>query len=402
MSREDFFRKISLQTDTKIVLVVLDGLGGLPMEGRTELETAATPNLDELAARSELGLTHPVGIGITPGSGPAHLSLFGYDPFKYDIGRGILEALGVGVQVGVGEVTSRGNFATLSGGQVTDRRAGRISSERNRLLIDKLAAEIKEIQGVRIKLYPGEEHRFVLVLQGEDIDDRLSDADPGAVGLPVPAAEALTESARKTAGVVNEFLMKAGAVLEDCHPANAVLLRGFAKPPDIPSIPDLFRLRPAAIATYPMYRGLARLVGMTVLETGHTVSDEVATLKKHYREFDYFFLHVKKTDSYGEDGNFAAKVKVIEEFDSVLPDILALQPDVLAITGDHSTPALLSGHSWHPNPLLLFSRFVRSQAGDSRPFNEYSCAEGILGSFPAMDLMPLMLANAMKLRKYGA
>lgn len=402
MSREEFFEKLSVQTETKIVLVVLDGLGGLPLEGKTELETAATPNLDKLAADSELGQTFPVGIGITPGSGPAHLSLFGYDPLRYDIGRGILEALGVGVQVGAGEVTSRGNFATLSDGLITDRRAGRISSEHNQRLIGKLSAEIREIQGVKITLHPGEEHRFVLVLQGKDLDDSISDADPGTVAKALPIAEPLRESAGKTAAVVNEFIDRAIKVLKECQPANAVLLRGFAKPPDIPTISELYKLRPAALATYPMYRGLARLVGMTVLEAGQTVFDEVAALKKHYHEYDYFFLHVKKTDSYGEDGNFAAKVKVIEEFDSVLPDILALKPDVLAITGDHSTPALLSGHSWHPNPLLVHSPYVRCRASESRLFNEYSCANGVLGSFLAMELMPLLLANTLKLKKYGA
>jgi len=402
MSREELFKNIAVQNDRKIVLVVLDGLGGLPVAGLSELETAKTPNLDSLAARSELGLSHPVGIGITPGSGPAHLSLFGYDPLRYDIGRGILEALGIGVEVGAGEVTCRGNFATISDGLVSDRRAGRISSERNSEIIVFLKDKIKEIDGVKISLYSGEEHRFVLVLQGQGLDDRIADVDPGIVGKPVPDAAAEFESGHKTARVVNEFVVRARDLLASFHPVNGVLLRGFAKSPDIPSMAELFKLRPAAIATYPMYRGLARLVGMTVLPTGKTMAAEIETLRQHYGDFDFFFLHVKKTDSWGEDGNFDAKVKVIEEFDTLLPEITALNPDVLVVTGDHSTPAQLAGHSWHPNPVLLHSPFVRPKPEASAGFGESACAVGTLGFFQAVDLMPLMLANALKLKKYGA
>jgi len=414
MEREELFRKISIENDKKMVLLVLDGLGGLPLNGRTELETANTPNLDLLAAESELGLSHPIAPGITPGSGPAHLSLFGYDPLKYEIGRGILEALGVGVEVGARSVAGRGNFATLENGLVTDRRAGRIPTEKNRELVAFLSEKIRMIEDVEVRLYPGEEHRFVLVLTGDGLSDQLTDADPEATGKPVKYAQARNEAAAKTARVVNQFIDRLTRELSALRPANTCLLRGFAQYPTIPSMAELFKLRAAAIAVYPMYRGLAQLVGMEILETGRTIRDQVATLKRHYAEHDFFFLHVKKTDSYGEDGDFTHKVEVIEEFDRWLPEVLELTPDVLVVTGDHSTPALMKGHSWHPNPVLLKSPYQRflppagqgcGKANDAvarAKFSEEACARGILGNFQAMDVLPLMMANALKFKKYGA
>ncbi|HEX7502427.1 MAG TPA: 2,3-bisphosphoglycerate-independent phosphoglycerate mutase [Acidobacteriota bacterium] len=427
MEREELYKKISIENDKKIVLLVLDGLGGLPFKGKTELETARTPNLDLLAAESELGLSHPIAPGVTPGSGPAHLSLFGYDPLKYEIGRGILEALGVGVAVGAKSVAVRGNFATLENGLITDRRAGRIPTEKNREIIALLREKIKKIEDVEIGLYPGEEHRFVLVLTGEGLSDDLSDADPEAVGRPIKYAEARCEAAAKTARIVNMFMDRLTAELAGQHPANTCLLRGFAKYPAIPSMAELFKLKAAAIAVYPMYKGLAQLVGMEILAAGRTIADQVATLKQHYAGHDFFFVHIKKTDSYGEDGNFAGKVGVIEEFDRWLPEILELTPDVLVVTGDHSTPAVLQGHSWHPNPVLLKAAFQRrppaagggvdAVAGgpasrrargkisviDARAkFSENACAGGLLGNFSAMDILPLAMANALKFKKYGA
>jgi 2,3-bisphosphoglycerate-independent phosphoglycerate mutase len=427
MEREELFKKISIENDKKIVLLVLDGLGGLPLKGKTELETARTPNLDLLAAESELGLSHPIAPGITPGSGPAHLALFGYDPLKYEIGRGILEALGVGVAVGAKSVAVRGNFATLENGLITDRRAGRIASEKNREIINYLREKIKKIEDVEIGLYPGEEHRFVLVLTGEGLSDQLSDADPEAFGRPILYARAKNDAAAKTVRIVNLFIDRLSKELVDFHPANTCLLRGFAQYPAIPSMAELFKLKAAAIAVYPMYKGLAQLVGMEILATGRTIQDQVATLKQHYADHDFFFVHVKKTDSYGEDGNFEGKVSVIEEFDRWLPEILELTPDVLVVTGDHSTPALMKGHSWHPNPVLLKAAFQRQlpaaggvldaiaggpSASRSRSkisvvdarakFSERACARGILGTFSAMDVLPLMMANALKFKKYGA
>ena len=427
MEREELFRKISIENDKKMVLLVLDGLGGLPLEGKTELETARTPNLDLLAAESELGLSHPIAPGITPGSGPAHLSLFGYDPLKYEIGRGILEALGVGITVGKRDVAVRGNFATLENGLITDRRAGRIATEKNREIVSYLNEKIKKIEDVETRLTSGEEHRFVLLLTGEGLSDQLTDADPEVVGKPIMYARAKDEGAVKTTRIVNQFIDRLTAELAAFHPANTCLLRGYAQYPAIPSLKDLFRLRTAAIAVYPMYKGLAQLVGMDILPTGRSIEDQVRTLKKHYADYDFFFLHVKKTDSYGEDGNFAGKVSVIEEVDHWLPEILELLPDVLVITGDHSTPALLKAHSWHPNPVLLKAAFQRlmppagrfldavAVSDGAKPrrgkgaaveirakFSEKTCAAGILGNFNAMDVLPLMMANALKFKKYGA
>jgi 2,3-bisphosphoglycerate-independent phosphoglycerate mutase len=427
MDREELFRKISIENDKKMVLLVLDGLGGLPLKGKTELETARTPNLDLLAAESELGLSHPIAPGITPGSGPAHLSLFGYDPLKYEIGRGILEALGVGVVVGRNDVAVRGNFATLENGLITDRRAGRIATDKNRELIAYLIGKIKQIEDVKVGLYAGEEHRFVLVLTGEGLSDQLSDADPEATGRPILYARAKHNAAAKTERIVNLFIDRLTAELADFHPANTCLLRGFAQYPSIPSLAELFKLKAAAIAVYPMYKGLAQLVGMEILDTGRTLKDQIASLKKHYADYNFFFVHIKKTDSYGEDGNFAGKVSVIEEFDQWLPEILELTPDVLVVTGDHSTPALLKAHSWHPNPVLLKAAFQRhmpaaghfldaaaisdsatpvrgkGQAVEIRAkFGEKACAGGILGNFNAMDVLPMMMANALKFKKYGA
>lgn len=422
MERETLLQKISIENEQKMVMVVLDGLGGLPVNGKTELESAHTPNLDLLAAESELGLTHPVGIGITPGSGPAHLSLFGYDPLKYEIGRGILEALGVGIEVGKRDVTVRGNFATLRDGLIADRRAGRIPTEKNREIIAFLQQRIPRIEDVEVLLYSGEEHRFVLVLRGDDLDDALTDADPEVTGQPIKYCQAKRPQAEKTARIVNAFIDRLIAELHGTEPANACLLRGFAKYPAIPSMKDLFLLRTAAVAVYPMYRGLAQLVGMEILPTGKTIADEIATVKQHYDAHNFFFLHVKKTDSYGEDGKFEEKVHVIEEFDRQLPALLELRPDVLVVTGDHSTPARMKAHSWHPNPFLIKSAwqrlndpeysFIQAAGGEGAgvccgraagvKFSEKSCARGILGRFPSMDILPLMMANALKFKKFGA
>lgn len=401
MEREKLFEELTVKNEKKIVLAVMDGLGGIPYKsGKTELETAKTPNMDRLAREGSCGLAIPVLPGITPGSGPAHLSLFGYDPLKYEIGRGILEALGVGMEVTERDVAVRGNFATIENGIITDRRAGRIPTEYNKELIALLSEKIKEIDGVKIILRSGREHRFVLILRGDGLSDHVADGDPQKEGLPQKLPEAISPEGKKTAEVAAKFVKKTEEILKGKHPANTVLLRGFSKYPGIPSMERIFKLTPAAIATYPMYRGLAKLVGMDILETGETIGDEIDTLKKHWEHYDFFYLHIKKTDSYGEDGNFEAKVKIIEEFDSHLPEILSLNPDVLVITGDHSTPSRLKSHSWHPVPFLLKSEYCFNDGLES--FNERECRKGSLGIFHAVDGMALMLANALKLEKFGA
>jgi 2,3-bisphosphoglycerate-independent phosphoglycerate mutase len=312
-----------------------------------------------------------------------------------------MEALGIGVTLTRDDLTARGNFATIDEqGIIVDRRAGRIPTEKNREICEFLKNEIKEVEGVRTSVYPGREHRFVLVFRGEGLRKNLTDADPQKDGLQAKGTEALSQEARRTAEVVNLYLKKANEALRPFHPANAILLRGFSKIPHLPTMSDRFKLRPAAIATYPMYRGLARLVGMEILETGETLREEAETLKKYFDRYDFFYLHFKKTDSAGEDGNFKMKVKVLEEIDRVIPSILKLKPDVMVVTGDHSTPSLLKGHSWHPNPILLLSKYIRPDG--IRRFTERHSQKGQLGRFPAVHILPLMLANGLKLKKFGA
>ena len=401
MIPEEILRSLVVQTESKLVLAVIDGIGGLPVRGKTELEAARIPNLDRLASKSICGLIDPISYGITPGSGPSHLALFGYDPFRYEIGRGVMEALGIDLKLTQDDLTARGNFATLDEkGIIIDRRAGRISTGKNRELCQLLQKEIKEVDGVRVFIYPGKEHRFVIVFQGQGLRDDLSDADPQKDGLKAKGTEGLSQEAQRTAEIINLYLKKATDALKPFHPANTILLRGFSKVPDVPSMSERFKIRPAAVATYPMYRGLARLVGMEILKTGETIKEEVETLKKYFDRFDFFYIHFKKPDMAGEDGDFRMKVKGIEEIDRILPLIIKLKPDVLVVTGDHSTPSVLKSHSWHPNPILLHSKYIRPDG--IRRFTERQCQRGQLGRFPAMDVIPLMLANGLKLKKFGA
>ncbi|MGB9821026.1 MAG: 2,3-bisphosphoglycerate-independent phosphoglycerate mutase [Pseudothermotoga sp.] len=398
--RQQLLSEIVQPSQTKIVLLVMDGIGDLPRDGKTPLQAAKTPNLDKLATESDLGQTIPVLPGITPGSGPGHLALFGYDPVKYQIGRGILEALGSNVPVGEKDVVARANFATVKDGIIVDRRAGRPTTEESSKVVEKLSRSIKEIDGVQITFYPGKEHRFVVKLTGEGLDDKLTDADPQKEGKPILFAEPLSEQAKKTSQVVNELMKRIGQVLSDETKMNFALIRGFSKYPRLPQFPQVYKMRACAIATYPMYKGIAKLVGMDVVETGSTIQDEVNTLKELWEKYDFFYFHVKKTDSYGEDGDFDSKVHVIEDVDKVLPQIMGLKPDVLVVTGDHSTPAILKSHSWHPVPFMIWSLYTRK--GLNKSFDEFECARGSIGTIYAVDAMSLMLAHALRLEKFGA
>ncbi len=401
MLPEEILHSLTIQTESKLVMVVIDGLGGLPVRGKTELEAAKIPNLDRLASKSICGLIDPISLGITPGSGPSHLALFGYDPFRYEIGRGVMEALGIGLTLEKNDLAARGNFATIDeAGVIIDRRAGRISTDKNREICQFLQKEVKEFKGVRISIHPGIEHRFAILFRGERLRDDLTDTDPQKDGLRAKGTEGLSQEARMTAEIVNGYIQRSTEVLKPFYPANTILLRGFSKIPNIQTMAERFKLRPAAIATYPMYRGLARLVGMEVLETGETIQDEVATLKKYFNQYDFFYLHFKKPDMAGEDGDFKAKVKALEEIDRIVPSIIKAKPDVLVVTGDHATPSLLKSHSWHPNPVLFCSKYIRPDG--VRRFTEKHCQRGELGRFPALDLIPLMLANGLKLKKFGA
>jgi 2,3-bisphosphoglycerate-independent phosphoglycerate mutase len=401
MLPEDVIRSVTIETPSRILLVVIDGLGGLPVDGRTELEASKIPNLDRLASHSVCGLIDPIAPGITPGSGPSHLALFGYDPVRYQIGRGVLEAVGVGMNMEEADLAARGNFASLDNrGIVVDRRAGRISTDKNRELCRILQDQIETIEGTRTIIQSGKEHRFVVVFRGEGLDDGLTDADPQKDGKKATPSIAIREQARRSEAVVNAFIAWATELLKNHHPANTILLRGFSKVPDIPTMKDLFKVNAGAIASYPMYRGLAKLVGMHILETGETIEDELETIKTHFEDCDYFFFHLKEPDMRGEDGNFDGKVASLEKIDSLIPEILRLEPDVVAVTGDHSTPSTLRSHSWHPSPLLVFSRHVRTDS--VMRFTEREVALGGLGRMPAVNLMPLLLANALKMKKFGA
>ena len=398
------------RNDSKILLIVLDGLGGLPVQnGKTELEIARTPNLDALAEVSALGMHIPVDHGITPGSGPGHLGLFGYDPLKYQIGRGILEALGLGLEVRHTDIAIRGNYATVeyvSGKPIVrDRRAGRIPTEENRRITRRIQESIKEIDGVQVIVAPGMEHRVAVVLRfPEELpegSDEINDTDPQEVGKEPLKPVGRNPNAERVARVVERFVEKVSQLLKEEPRANYLLLRGFARKPRIPTMEERFGVKPCCIAVYPMYRGLASLVGMDIIKfEGNTIQDEINALKKVWNDYDFFFVHIKKTDSYGEDGNWEGKVSVIEDFDRHLPRFLELKPDVLAVTGDHSTPSRLKGHSWHPVPLLIHSPYVLG--GTSRRFTERECLKGELGILPAQKIMNLLLANALRLKKFGA
>jgi 2,3-bisphosphoglycerate-independent phosphoglycerate mutase len=401
MDIHDLTRELQQKNDNKIVMLVADGLGGLPMQpgGFTELETARKPNLDTLAARGVQGASIPVLPGISPGSGPGHLGLFGYDPLKYTIGRGALEATGIGFELKDGDVAIRCNFCTLdSDGKISDRRAGRIGSEESAPLAISLQ-QIK-IPGVEIFVEPVKEHRFVVVFRGQGLGGNVADTDPQQTGVLPLDPKANDEASQKTAEVSKEFLKQARKILSGHPKANFHTMRGFANKPTLPTYQEVYGLKAAAIAVYPMYKGLARLVGMDVVGQATTLAEQIAQLKASWDEYDFFFIHFKYTDSTGEDGNFSEKVRRIEELDSVMPQIAALEPSVLIVTGDHSTPSFLQSHSWHPVPTLLVSNCCRPDPHTA--FSETTCITGGLGHFEAKHLMTLALANAGRLGKFGA
>jgi 2,3-bisphosphoglycerate-independent phosphoglycerate mutase len=403
MADFDFIRQLAQTAATKVVLLVMDGLGGMPLTpgGPTELEAARKPNMDRLAAEGCLGQILPVARGITPGSGPGHLSLFGYDPLRFDIGRGVLEAFGIGVEVGPADVAARGNFCSVDiAGNITDRRAGRIATEASKLLADKLSRI--SLAGVELEVKPVKEHRFVIVMRGPGLSAELTETDPQRTGVPPLPVKAHALKAQRTADLFNEWIAQAGKILANDHPANMLTLRGFSGDPRLPQFNEIYQVRSACVAVYPMYRGVAKLVGMqSIAFDGEKPEDEFRAVAKAWPDFDFFFIHIKPTDSRGEDGDFDAKVKVIETVDAALPVLLECKPDVLLITGDHSTPAKLKSHSWHPVPLLLCAPETARPDAET-VFGERSCARGGLGTFPSAELMQLAFGHAGRLAKYGA
>jgi len=399
----DYLPPLFNSAQSKIILLVLDGLGGLPFDARglTALEAARTPNLDRLAAEGVLGQTIPLAPGITPGSGPAHLALFGYDPLATPVGRGVLSAFGVGLDVRPGDVAARGNFCTLDeNGLISDRRAGRIPTVEALPIVEKLKQV--QIPGVQVDVAPVKEYRFTVVMRGEGLDPRLADTDPQKTGLAPLPVRALSPQAERTAALFNRWIAAARTAIADEPRANGLTLRGFATDPGLPNFDAAYNLKAACVAVYPMYKGVSRLVGMDVIEfDGETPADEFEAAARIWDAYDFIFIHIKKTDSMGEDGNFDGKVHVIESVDEALPHLLALQPDVLMVTGDHSTPCKLRSHSWHPVPFLLWApAAVRTDAQTA--FGERACAQGGLGTFPARQAMPLALAHALRLDKFGA
>ena len=406
-AHQEFLSRLARDNDRKIVLLVLDGVGDLrtAQQPRTALEVARTPHLDDLARRSALGRIVPVANGITPGSGPGHLALFGHDPRRpeVDIGRGVLEALGLALDLDRRTLAARGNFATADGdGNLTDRRAGRIPTAECERLVSRLAPALAEadLGGVEAEIHAGEGHRFVLLLRGDALAPEVADTDPQALGVPPLQASATSPSGEATAALVRRVVAEMESVLADEPQANRLLLRGFSKLPDLPSMMDLYKLESGAFAGYPLYRGVASACGMKVVPCPKRIAGIVEVVAEHWGAYDYFFLHVKQTDQAGEDGNLDAKVAVLEEVDEVLPRLLELGPAALAITGDHSTPAPMAAHSWHPVPLLVHSELAF--VDDTNRFDEVQTIRGALGTFPAHELMGLLLAHAGRLKKFGA
>jgi 2,3-bisphosphoglycerate-independent phosphoglycerate mutase len=401
MDIQQLVSDLKISNNTKIVMLVADGLGGLPIEprGSTELEAAKTPHLDALARQGVSGLMHPIAPGITPGSGPGHLALFGYDPVKNLIGRGALEATGVGFKLGPKDVAVRCNFCTLdSAGNITDRRAGRIASEESAPLAVKLR-EVK-VPGVEVFVEPVKEHRFVVIFRGEGLAGNVADTDPQKTGVPPLDPLAHDAQSKRTAEVAKQFVAGAVKLLAGQPKANGLTLRGFASAPKLPSYQEVYGLKAAAIAVYPMYKGLAQLAGMEVVGKPATLEEEIDVLEKEWNNFDFFFVHFKYTDSRGEDGNFPEKVRMIEQFDAIVPRVLALLPKVLIVTGDHSTPARLASHSWHPVPVLLAADTCRPDG--CKTFGENEALRGGLGQFPGNCLMALAMGHAERLAKFGA
>src|SRR6478735_3328944 len=399
MNLDALYSELTLKTNAKVVLVVLDGLGDVATREQgyvTPLEAAHTPNLDALCKDSAQGRMIPVAPGITPGSGPGHLGLFGYDPLEFQVGRGVIEALGLGVELKAGAVCARANFATLDAkGIVTDRRAGRIPTETCEKLVALLTAKIKKIGDTQVIIKAGKEHRFVVVFRGKGLEGPLTDADPNREGLPIPTVkprDPKSAGQKKVAKLIADFYKAALPIIAGQKPANGFLMRGIAHQPHIPLFEERYKLKPAALAVYPMYKGLAQLVGMKKIEGPQTIKEQFERYLVEYDNFDFFFIHYKYTDKYGEDGNFAAKKKAIEDFDAALPILLRKRPDVIAITGDHSTPCAMKGHSWHPQPVLLSSAISGSDKLDR--FTETGANSGSLSVFPAKFLIRLMQANA--------
>lgn len=393
--------RLATEAATKVVLVLIDGLGGVRTDERgSELHAAATPNLDRLAREGSSGLHTVIAPGVTSGSGAGHLAVFGYDPLVYELGRGALSAAGVGFPLKPGDVAARVNFCTLdAAGLITDRRAGRIPTDENARLCGKILAGLRPPEGVEVFLETERDHRALLVLRGEGLSPHLLDTDPQITGVrPLPPTATGPESV-ETAGYVGDLLDQVRLLLAG-EKANFLLLRGFDTLRDLPLFPERYRLRAQGIAIYPMYTGIARILGMDVTTVVGGVAEELEALRDAWADHDFFYFHHKKADSAGEDGDFDRKVAAIEEIDAAVGEIAALGPDVICVTGDHATPSQLRAHSWHRVPFLLWGPSVGVDAVEV--FDEEAARSGAGGSILGKELMGLMLAGAGRLIKYGA
>ncbi|HET6430497.1 MAG TPA: 2,3-bisphosphoglycerate-independent phosphoglycerate mutase [Phycisphaerae bacterium] len=393
---------LAKETDTRIVLLVMDGVGDCDNDRKgTALQQARTPNFDAVAAAGAMGLLVPVATGVTPGSGPGHLGLFGYDPLIYQVGRGVLGALGIEFPLAKRDVAARLNFCTIDAdGNVTDRRAGRIPDSENERIVARITEKLKAPKGVEVFLRTEAEHRALLVLRGDGLDDNVGETDPQATGVPPLEADRPPHNKSRTARIVADLIGQVRQILADEPQANMILGRGFAKFPDWPTFPQRYKLNPAAVAGYPMYRGVARLVGIPVVAEPTTAADICAEVAKALADHTFIFAHFKYTDKAGEDGDLAGKIARIEEMDAALPALLDADPDVLVVTGDHSTPPSLKAHSWHPVPVLMKAPHLRG--GDGGGFNEVACRAGQIGTIPSSHMLPLAMAHAGKLEKFGA
>ncbi|MQC47936.1 MAG: 2,3-bisphosphoglycerate-independent phosphoglycerate mutase [Chloroflexi bacterium] len=396
----ELIRRLSQPADTKVVLCVLDGLGGIQgSRGRTEMEEANLVNLDRLAEAGSLGRTLPVGYGVTPGSGPGHIALFSYDPLTYEIGRGALETTGIGFDLGPNDLSARGNLCDLDAeGRITDRRAGRLPTEETTKVCEQLRAI--QFPGVEVFVEPVQDQRFVLILRGEGLTDQVAETDPQREGVPPNEAVAIAPEGERAADLVRQWVVRAREILSGRERGNGVLLRGWSKRPDMPPFPEIWKLRAAAITVYPMYRGVAKLCGMDSIEGAHTIEEQFDLVKQHWDDYDFFFVHYKYTDSAAEDGDFRRKVVALNDFDAAVPRLMALNPNVVVVTGDHSTPSSMAAHSWHSVPLLLWGDNVRSD--HTHQFSEPECVHGELGVFPAKETLPIAFAHANRLAKFGA
>jgi 2,3-bisphosphoglycerate-independent phosphoglycerate mutase len=395
--------ELLLSNDNKVIFLILDGLGDIPNPAfglKTPLETAKKPNMDNLAlTRGVLGRIIPVDIGITPGSGPGHLSLFGYDPLVHEIGRGVLEVLGLNMDLKDGDLAARANFCTIKSGLVTDRRAGRIPTSETERFCKIINSQVEKVEGCDVIIKPGKSHRFAVIFRGKNLTDRLTDADPHKDNKPFVYTSARSPEAEFSARVVNSFIERVMDILKVEPVANGALLRGFSLKPDITPFTAKYAMKALAIATYPMYRGIAKVLGMDVRDEPANYDEAIAILKKNYNDYQFFFFHVKETDLAGEDGNFEEKVQAIENVDRFLPEIAGLDPNTLIITGDHSTPCPMKGHSWHPVPALIVTKTGET---DGQVFHEKNCRAGSIGTIYSKDLMSLALAHGGRLDKYGA